>query len=166
MTDLGDLPGGNDFSIAYDINEDGQVVGYSRAATGARGVLWDSGTMTDLGDLPGGTDSSVAYGINEAGQVVGYGQVVAGTSAFLWEAGTGMRALDDLIDPASGWSIFDARAINDAGQIAATGSFEGGYRQAVLLTPVAAVPLPAGLPLLLAGLGGLALLRRGRRTQS
>ena len=58
-------------------------MGYSRAATGAGGVLWDSGTMTDLGDLPGGTDSSVAYGINEAGQVVGYGQVVAGTSAFL-----------------------------------------------------------------------------------
>jgi hypothetical protein len=32
MTDLGDLPGGRDFSIADGINNSGQVVGWSGTA--------------------------------------------------------------------------------------------------------------------------------------
>ncbi|MEM6634533.1 MAG: VPLPA-CTERM sorting domain-containing protein [Pseudomonadota bacterium] len=37
-------------------------------------------------------------------------------------------------------------------------------QQSFVLTAVAPIPLPAGLPLLLAGLGGFAILRRARRT--
>ncbi|MCW5761415.1 MAG: hypothetical protein KIS90_16715, partial [Phenylobacterium sp.] len=43
LTDLGDLPGGNDHSVAYGINNAGQVVGYSYAATGYRAFLWSEG---------------------------------------------------------------------------------------------------------------------------
>ncbi len=50
MTDLGDLPGGDDFSYANGINDHGQVVGFSSAATGDRGFLWQGAGMTDLID--------------------------------------------------------------------------------------------------------------------
>jgi len=70
ITDLGTLPGGT-FSIAYGINNHGQVVGYSDTASGeGHAFLWQKGEMTDLGTLPGGT-FSIAYGINDGGQAVG-----------------------------------------------------------------------------------------------
>jgi probable HAF family extracellular repeat protein len=53
MTDLGDLPGGSDYSYANGINAAGQVVGFSDASTGDRAFLWQNGSMTNLGDLPG-----------------------------------------------------------------------------------------------------------------
>ena len=71
VIDLGDLPSELDQSGANAINECGQVAGWSYAATGARGFLWDGSVMTDLGDLPGGLDASGSIGINSSGQVVG-----------------------------------------------------------------------------------------------
>jgi probable HAF family extracellular repeat protein len=114
--DLGDLPGGRDRSIAYDINDSGQVVGDSYAATGRRAFLWEAGSgMTDLGDLPGGADHSYARGINHIGQVVGESAHGADSSrAFLWEAGRGMTSLGDLLPD----DRFSVDAINDSGQMA------------------------------------------------
>ncbi len=82
LTVLPDLPGGADQSLAFGVNDAGQVVGYSSASTGNRAFLWSASTgMQNLGDLPGGSDVSQAAGVNNAGQVVG-------VSA----AGTGLRA--------------------------------------------------------------------------
>ena len=112
MTDLGTLPG-DDFSVAYAINNGGQVVGASCGGTCEwfRAFLWQNGTMTDLGSL-GGPSSTVAYGINSAGQIVG----VSAGHAVLWHGGT----MTDLgVLPRGGGS--EARAINDAGQVVGWG---------------------------------------------
>ena len=88
--------------------------GYSHA------FLYSNGTMTDLGTLPGGLDSE-GYGINASGQVVGYSEINSGSDirAFLYSNGT-MTDLNSLIDPACGWTLLDAYAINDSGQIVGT----------------------------------------------
>src|SRR2546427_12748595 len=69
MTDLGGLPG-YQFSIAWGINDAGQVVGSSTGADGmTHAVLWEAGVVRDLGNLGG--RATIASGINDAGQAVG-----------------------------------------------------------------------------------------------
>ncbi len=125
VADLGTLRGG-EHSYAYDINERGQVVGYSETASGeAHAVLWEKGRKTDLGTLPGG-DYSYAFGINERGQVVGYSEIDSlgphhggPYHAFLWEEGR-MRDLGTLAGEADagGLGINSlAHDINDRGRV-------------------------------------------------
>ena len=126
MQDLGDLPGGSDFSKAYGINDARQVVGTSQSDLGARAVLWSSdGSMTDLGDLGDGS-SYVALDINEAGNIVGRYETSVTRRGFLWTATDGMRDLYDLIDPADplraqfGADFVNIEAINASGLIVGT----------------------------------------------
>ncbi len=138
MRDLGTLPG-HTTSEAVDINNSGQVAGYSSGPRGTRAFLWtSSGGMLDLGTLPGG-DFSRAFGINNAGQVVGTSTSSAGMRAFLWTSASGMldlNALISFVDPAL--VLSEAHSINDAGQI---GALSGGghevehYYRAFFLTP-------------------------------
>ncbi|MHC1728896.1 MAG: hypothetical protein AB9866_23325 [Syntrophobacteraceae bacterium] len=73
--DLGNL--GTEYSIAYDINDLGQVVGFSSDSSGMVAFLWSSATgMVDLRSLvvnpPPGVKLKVAFGINEKGEIAGY----------------------------------------------------------------------------------------------
>ena len=76
MTDLGTLPG-DMFSVAFGINNKGQVVGQSCNASGnCRAFIWQNGAMTDLNLLvPSYSKLYLTYGgdINDSGRIVGYG---------------------------------------------------------------------------------------------
>ncbi|MBI3000566.1 MAG: hypothetical protein HYY46_19250 [Deltaproteobacteria bacterium] len=129
MQDLG--PG-----TATAINNSGQVVGSS----GGHAFLWQGGMMEDLGALSGDGWSS-ALGINGPGQVVGWsGNSGFPQRAFLWQSGV-MQDLNNLIPPGSGWTLTQARSINDAGQIVGSGTLNGQTR-AFLLTPEASSTEP------------------------
>jgi probable HAF family extracellular repeat protein len=95
--------------------------------------------MIDLGTL-GGT-WVYTNGINDSGQIVGQGGTVgdAATHAFL-HSDSIMYDLNTLIDPSSGWTLWDARDINNAGQIVGTGVNSSGQDHALLLTPVPEPP--------------------------
>ena len=126
ITDLGTL-GGTE-SAAYAINDTGQVTGWAHTASEATHVfLWSNGTMTDLGTF--GLDP-VGEAINNHGVIVGQ----SGNGAWIWSGGV-FQNLNDLIPPGSGFTLDNATAINDNGQIVADGKNSTGQEHAFLLTP-------------------------------
>jgi probable HAF family extracellular repeat protein len=153
--DLGTL-GGTFSSHAYDINDSGQVTGYSITSQGEayHAFLYDEGVMQDIGWLDSWLDSTFGLGINNSGQIVG----VSGGRAFLYSGGA-MVDLNSLIDPLSGWALGNAWAINDAGQITGWG-YIGGRQNAFLLTPV---PEPSSIVLLILSVP-LLILHNSRRS--
>lgn len=183
-TELGNLgtdSSGFTLGIANFINNAGTAAGYAErysggASRGIRAVRWDaSGTATELGNL--GTDSSgftrtEAHALNSAGVVVGYaneygGNLLLGTRAVLWNVDAIALDLNTWIDPASGWTLTDARGISDTNWVTGMGSFDpdgsgplAAYQRAFLFDASSAIPEPAGLSLL--ALGPLALQRRRR----
>lgn len=71
MQNIGTLPGSNNFSRGYAINDFGVVVGESDNNT-SRAFRWDSTNgMTGLTRLAGDNDRGVAHDINNAGTIVG-----------------------------------------------------------------------------------------------
>jgi probable HAF family extracellular repeat protein len=97
-----------------------------------RAFLTSNGTMTDLGTLGG--DYSEGRAISNAGHVTGYSYTAdANLHAFLYRDGT-MTDLNTVAGVAgSGWTLFDARGVNDTLQITGTGSL-GGQTSAYLLS--------------------------------
>src|SRR5688572_23865089 len=115
MIDLGTLGGGN--SIAYAINNLCQVVGHADTVEDEdlHAFLYRNGQTIDLDTM--GNEQGVARGINHHDQVVGhFRNFPAPDRAFLWDQGT-MYDLNDLIPPASGWTLGLAGDINNAGWI-------------------------------------------------
>jgi probable HAF family extracellular repeat protein len=126
IADLGTLGGTQ--SAAYAINNLGQVTGWAHTASEATDVfVWSSGTMTDLGTF--GLDP-VGEAINDRGVIVGQ----SGTGAWIWSNGV-FQNLNNLIPPGSGFTLDNATAINDNGQIVANGRNSTGQTHAFLLTP-------------------------------
>jgi probable HAF family extracellular repeat protein len=137
MTDLGTLSGGVT-SMANAINTSGVIVGQSDGTvTGGHwhAVKWDtSGKIKDLGALKGGT-YSVAFGVNDSNVVVGYANTSTNAAhAIIWTSAGGMQDLNSQISASSGWTLINANAINNAGQITGYGS-KKGFNHAFLLTP-------------------------------
>jgi probable HAF family extracellular repeat protein len=80
--DLGTLPGDLN-SLAYGVNDQGQVVGQSMDANGnTRAFIWQDGVMTDLNTLipHGSTTLAYAGDINDKGEVTG-GSCVSSTGS-------------------------------------------------------------------------------------
>ena len=161
MVDLGTpasqgLVGLGDFTVSYaqNLNNAGLILGAADRGLGlTRAVYWDAtGQIHDLGTL-GGTSGS-AYAINEDGVAVTISDDAIGQSRALERDGRALVDLNTVINPASGWSLSRAYAINESGWIVGEGTLNGVTR-AVLLTPI---PEPAAL--LLMALAGFLVRRR------
>jgi probable HAF family extracellular repeat protein len=102
-------------SVAFDVNNDGVVVGVYRAPGGTymnRGFRWASGEFRDLGPLDG---SGAAVAINNAGNIVGTACTPTGVcDAAVWDAVGAQKLLG--INGTLGISSV-ARSINDRGDI-------------------------------------------------
>lgn len=157
------LPGGNN-SYALDMNDRGQVVGFSDtdvydldcAAAKTAGfrfqaAIWEpNGSVRQLAPLDGDT-VAYAFGINNGGQVVGNSGVCANSTpppypsvyhAVLWERDGTPIDLGSSSGPAG------ASAINELGDVSGTELAADGSPQAFLWTPerrkLVQLKLPAG----------------------
>ncbi len=132
VTDLGTL--GGTISRANTINNRGEIAGSASLANGlSHAALWNGGGILDLGTL-GGTTSS-ASSLNDRGQVVGNARTAANQQhAFFWNDGV-IVDLNDCVPANSGWVLQSGEGINDHGEIAGYGLYQGVTR-AFLLTPV------------------------------
>jgi probable HAF family extracellular repeat protein len=110
MTDLGVLPGATfPSSIASDINNTGQIVGWS----GGRAVIWEDGEIRALPRLdPSRPLGDQARAINDLGQVVGFGSTQGGVRGFFWD---GKRLTE--LRPLPGDVRSQAFDLNNRGQV-------------------------------------------------
>jgi uncharacterized membrane protein len=94
---------------AFDVTNNGLIVGYSYGAAGQEAVRWVDGRVQGLGDFAGGLHESVATAANERGQIVGAGHLAGDgrdlngdgepdsiSRAFLWTEEKGMINLGAL----------------------------------------------------------------------
>jgi probable HAF family extracellular repeat protein len=144
MTRLGTL--GGTYSEGFGINLSGQIVGQSTTTGDAydRAFLYSGGVITSLGTLGG--SNSKAYAINDSGTIVGQADVNAYTSdAFIYSGGK-MTDLNSLLPAGSGWTLWCATGINNAGQIVGYGLDSQGFEHAFKMAPAAVSFRVSGYP--------------------
>jgi probable HAF family extracellular repeat protein len=134
--ELGVLPGGAS-SFGHDINNRGQVAGYSSTGTGGfRAFRYTDGQgLVDLG-LLSGDESSLALGINRRGDVVGisYRTTVQQSTAFLYTNAGGMQALGSL-----GGNLTTALRLNKKRQIVGWAYTPNSFKHAFRYTPAGGI---------------------------
>ncbi len=154
--DLGRLPGLED-SVASDINDLGQVVGYAgnSIVDSDRAVIWNPGSLPVAIPSLEETESQAAA-INNRGWIVGFTRSSGQSRAFLHRDGM-TYDLNSLIPADSGWVLTLATDINDQGWIVGSGRGPDGRTQAFLL-----VPEPSTVAMLLFACAAVRRIRRPR----
>lgn len=110
---LGVLPGDN-FSVASAINNNGVIVGLSSRYPNSHTFLWKDGVMSQINIRRSG----FGFDINDHEQIV--------SGHYLYHNGETIN-LNNLLPPDSEWEIYDARSINNNGQIAGRAWKKGDY---------------------------------------
>jgi probable HAF family extracellular repeat protein len=133
VRDLGDF--GTRGGSANWINDAGEVVGYARDKHAFnRAFLWRNGKLKNLGSLNSDT-CSAAFGINSKTQVIGNSGACFNfvSRPFLWQSGS----IYDLSTafPLNHFMAAEAGFINEAGEIAGTGTLPNGDLHAYVLIP-------------------------------
>lgn len=145
--DLGAFGGTGSSALA--INSSDTIAGYlTTTSSYDHAFSYSGGTVTDLGTLGG--HYSYGLAINNSNVIVGGSFTDSLDSvyhAFICANGT-ILDLNQMLDKTgAGWTLVEARAINDAGQIAGVGVY-GGSNRAFRLTPAttqSSVPVITGI---------------------
>ncbi len=129
---------------ALAINDNGEIAGalYPSAGGAAHAARYANGVWTDLGTISGAA-SNVGMGINLSGQVVGtsifpqtsYHPPRPGKHVPFVSTAAGLVNLNTLLPAGTGFTLTDAVAINDSGQILCDATNASGSEHAVLLSP-------------------------------
>jgi probable HAF family extracellular repeat protein len=118
LTNLGTLPGSNNFSRGYALNDRGVVVGESDNNF-PRAFRAENGVLTDIGTLGG--SSAVAHDINNQGDIVGAASNGQASRPFLYRDGL-MQDLGTLSGTLN--SSGRAWAVNERGDVVGVSRFD------------------------------------------
>lgn len=129
---------GGSYSIAYDINESGEMVGTSITSNGElHGFVYRQGKMIDMGTLGG--IGSYAQFINDRGIAVGQVEFAAekgeDVRAFVYTRSGRMIDLNAAVVPREGQLFQTVYGINNLGQITVD-ECKGDHCSAYMLTPI------------------------------
>lgn len=115
--------GAADNSVAYGVNDLGQVIGQTPAVIngldGRKGFVWEDGILTELPLLA--NRYAYAWDINDASQIVGHGKTTSGTdTAVIWEYQNGSWSIAKLDNEnqIGGHGVSRAFHINNSGLVA------------------------------------------------
>ena len=135
ITLIGGLDGGI-YSEGNDINNRGQIAGWgctNADCSEYSGFLWTDGQYVIVPSLGGARSNAKA--VNDSGVVVGDSYVSGQVQhAIVFDVVNGLRDLNNLIPPGTGWELISASDINNSGQITGLGRYNGLIR-AFLLSP-------------------------------
>lgn len=128
LTNIGTLPGSNNFSRGYAINDSGVIVGESDN-NGSRAFVYANGAMTGLTRVAGDNDRGVAHDINNAGTIVGISSNGVASRPTQWVGGVA-RDLGTL----DGQTTSSGRAwgISESGLVVGHSARSGSSSQATL----------------------------------
>jgi hypothetical protein len=121
--------------IPFDINNNGDVVGYSTDFTTwtETPLLYRNGSVIQP-QLPAGTNHAEFWSINDAGIAVGLALTDTALRPLIYSEQAGVLYLDELVDNPLGFTLEYALSINNAGHILVNG-YVDGVSTNFLLTP-------------------------------